>query len=660
MSDDGRDYNDDEEFVFDDFEKPALSKYNKKESFDFGVNSEKTEISKYDGLKGFEFEQSSQPIPDYIDYDGLGGYEFEGSSQPDFSKYKGLKIFEFNGKRPLIKPNDRIIIPSKKSIERNLLRENEEEELELCEIDNIKSLKYPFNKKDNDATKLIKIILNQVYKNKRALEKYHFGQKDKNKFTFLKGKDIFYPNQESPSSLSQYNISKFLGVSRSKARNWLIKLDQNKNIKLPDLEFRKIRATILRFFKGEGEDIIKSRQIIKSAIKIYIDKNYNNIDFITKIVLFLDDCVIWEKTGRLKENSPSLLSISECMDMNRNYLLEIKKRLKNTKSDQYSKYFTLSTNILLLKYRDFKFKSKKVYENFKKGALDIIFQEMVRQGIFSNENAEIMKRQYKVLVYTLFALTKARNKRFSLSKLSSISKGKDNKGIYTLTDLSRKIGGRKLFADYLLYETFISREALAELKNLLDRNKVYANIECEFAINLLDKIPRIRLGQRSSYVGRLSHPILEIFFRKLWLKIGIISKHEYQFNYPNSLHRIDSALEVSTQQKLIDLLKLSSERSLSKFKALFIDYTIPNLVKLDLCVLDKIFPEKKYLAKNRGVIIVFYGIYSKKVFPTLQMKLNSLNLKYKENVYFMDIMEFIKLFTYDVKELRKLNKINTY
>jgi len=284
---------------------------------------------------------------------------------------------------------------------------------------------------------------------------------------------------------------------------------------------------------------------------------------------------------------------------------------------------------------------------------------MVRQGIFSNENAEIMKRQYKALVYILYALTKARNKRFSLSKLSSISNGRDNKGIYTLTDLSRKIGGRKLFADYLLYETFISRETLAEIKNLLERNKVYADIECEFALNLLDKIPRIRLGQRSSYIGRQSHPILENFFRKLWLKLGIISKHEYQFNYPNSLHRIDSALEVSTQQKLIDLLKRSSESSLSKIKSLFIDYTIPNLVKLDLCVLDKILPEKKYLTKNRGVILVFYGIYSEKVFPTLQMKLNSLNLQYKENVYFMDIMEFIKLFTYDVKELRKLNEINT-
>jgi hypothetical protein len=528
-----------------------------------------------------------------------------------------------------------------------------------CEIDNKKSLKYPFNKKDNDTTKLIKIILNQIYKNKRALEKYHFGQKDKNKFTFLKGKDIFYPNQKSPCSLSQYNISIFFGISRSKARNWLIKLDQNRNIELPDLEFRKIRATILRYLKGEGEDIIRSRQIIKSAIKIYIEKNYNNIDFITKIVLFLDDCVIWEKTGQLKGYSPALLSISKCIGMNPNYLFEIKNRLKNTKSDQYSKYFTLSTNILLLKYRDLKFKSIKSYENFKKGALDIIFQEMVRQGIFSNENAEIMKRQYEALVYILYALTKARNKRFSLSKLSSISNGRDNKGIYTLTDLSRKIGGRKLFADYLLYETFISRETLAEIKNLLERNKVYADIECEFALNLLDKIPRIRLGQRSSYIGRQSHPILENFFRKLWLKLGIISKHEYQFNYPNSLHRIDSALEISTQQKLIDLLKSSSDSSLSKFKTLFIDYTIPNLVRYNICVLSKISPEKKYLAKNRSVILVFYGTYSEKIFKTLQMKLNFLKLDNKINIRFMDITKFIQLFTNNADDLRELDEINT-
>ena len=284
---------------------------------------------------------------------------------------------------------------------------------------------------------------------------------------------------------------------------------------------------------------------------------------------------------------------------------------------------------------------------------------MVRQGIFSDENAELMRRQYNVLVYTLYALTKARNKRFSLLKLKPDSTGRDNKGIYTLSDLSRKIGGRKLLSDYLLYETFISRETLAERKNQLDENKGYAAIECEFALNLLNEIPRIRLGQRPSYVGRRSHPILENFFRKLWLKLGIISKHEYQFNYPNSLHRIDSTLEVSTQQKLIDLLKSSSDSSLSKFKTLFIDYTIPNLVRFNICVLDKISPEKKYLAKNRSVILVFYGIYSEKIFKTLQMKLNSLKLDYKQNIRFMDITKFIQLFTNNADELRELDEINT-
>ncbi|KKM62312.1 hypothetical protein LCGC14_1522960 [marine sediment metagenome] len=512
---------------------------------------------------------------------------------------------------------------------------------------------------DNNATRLIKTIINQIYENKRALEQYNFRQKETNEFTFLKGKDIFYPQLEVLGSISPYNLGKFLGVSRSKARNWLKALDHNKIIKLPDLEFRKIRATIFRFFQGDGESIVKSRQIIKYAIETYMDKFYNSIDFITKIVLFLDECAIWEKIEQSKGDPHSLLSISKRMGMNQNYLLEIKKRIKNSKSNQFSKFFTLSTNILLLKYSNFKFKNRKSYEKFKTRALDIIFQEMVQQGIFSDENAELMKRQYSGLVYTLYALTKAKSKRFSLLKSKPENTGKDKKGIYTLSDLSRKIGGRKLLADYLLYEIFISRETLAEIKNHLDENKGYAPIECEFALNLLNEIPRIRLGQRPSYVGRLSHPILENFFRKLWLKLGIKSKHEFKFNYPNSVHRIDSALDVSKQQKLRDLLKSSSYSSLSKFKSLFIDYTIPNLVRCNLCVLNKISPEKKYLAKNRSVILVFYGIYSEKIFKTLQKKLNSLKLDYKKNIHFMDITEFIQLFTNNVDDLRELDEINT-
>jgi hypothetical protein len=347
------------------------------------------------------------------------------------------------------------------------------------------------------------------------------------------------------------------------------------------------------------------------------------------------------------------------MGMNPNYLSEIKKRLKNTESDQYSKYFTLSTNILLLNLKSFKFKNRKNYEKFKTKVLDIIFQEMVKQGIFSDENAELMQKQFNVLAYSLYAINKAKNKQYSLLNLKLDSTGRDNKGIYTLTDLSRKIGGRKLLSDYLLYETFISRETLAEIKKQLDKNKGYAPIECEFALNLLNEIPRIRLGQRSSYVGRRSHPILENFFRKLWLKLGIISKHEFKFNYPNSLHRIDSSLEVSTQQKLKELLKSSSDSSLSKFKTIFIDYTIPNLVRFNICVLDKVSPQKKYLANNRSVILVFYGVYSEKIFKTLQMKLNSLKLDYKKNIRFMDITKFVQLFTNDADDLRELDEINT-
>ncbi len=529
----------------------------------------------------------------------------------------------------------------------------------IKKIDDSETSRFSFNRKDNSATRLIKIILNQIYKNKRVLEQYHFKHKEQNEFTFIQGKNIFHPQQQVPNSISHYNIGKFLGVSRSKARSWLIVLDYNRLIILSDLEFRKIRANIMRFFQEYEDRILKSQKIIKLAMDAYINKNYPKMDFIIKLAFLLDDCTIWEKMGQSKRDPHSLLSISKSLGMNPNYLSDIKKRIKNSKSEQYSKYFTLTTNILLLDYKSFKFKNRKTFEWFKTGAIDIIYQEMVQQGIFSSENAEIMRQQYDGLIFTLYALTKARFKRKSQAELRKFNKGRDNKGLFTLTQLSREIGGRKLLADYLLYETFISRETIVEIKNILNKNKAYTPNECECAINLLNEIPRIRLGERASYIGRQSHPILENFFRKLWLKLGVISKHEYQFNYPKSLHRIDSALEVSTQQKLIDILKSSSDSSLSKFKALFIDYTIPNLVRFNVCVLDKINPEKKYLVKNRSVILVFYGIYSEKIFETLKMKLNSLKLKYKRNVRFMEITKFIQLFTNNAESIRELVEINT-
>ncbi len=49
-----------EEFVFDDIEKPDFSKYDGLKIFEFGKSSEKLDYNKYDNLKGFEFGKSPQ------------------------------------------------------------------------------------------------------------------------------------------------------------------------------------------------------------------------------------------------------------------------------------------------------------------------------------------------------------------------------------------------------------------------------------------------------------------------------------------------------------------------------------------------------------------------------------------------------------------------
>ena len=61
MSNNKKDSEDqEEEFVFEDSEKLNLSKYNGLKGFNFGESTENLESSKYDGLKGFDFDKSSQ------------------------------------------------------------------------------------------------------------------------------------------------------------------------------------------------------------------------------------------------------------------------------------------------------------------------------------------------------------------------------------------------------------------------------------------------------------------------------------------------------------------------------------------------------------------------------------------------------------------------
>lgn len=170
----------------------------------------------------------------------------------------------------------------------------------------------------------------------------------------------------------------------------------------------------------------------------------------------------------------------------------------------------------------------------------------------------------------------------------------------------------------------------------------------------------MRYSDRAAYIGSMSHPVLENFFRKMWLKDIIFSHHEVEFNKPRSNHRIDSLLEISKQKQLKCLLKDSLNLDLGNYYTIFIDYTIPSLRSLRNRggVLSKLCPDKHYIAEDRLLVIVFSGYYNDKIFDTLQDLFNNQNIPFKRNIRFFDIIDFAKLFKFNAVDIQKLEDIN--
>ncbi|MHA1456121.1 MAG: hypothetical protein ACTSR5_09095 [Promethearchaeota archaeon] len=161
----------------------------------------------------------------------------------------------------------------------------------------------------------------------------------------------------------------------------------------------------------------------------------NNLkkSYISKIIELLN----YNITGKISARAVSLL-----MGLNRNYLSD--KQLREGKYEQYNKFFALATNILLLNRFDLNFRSDTHYKKFMAGTIEIIFQEMVRKGIYSKDEVlTIQKTQFKALVYTLYAITKAMTNKYSQIRLDDLKSGKIKKFLYTWNKLSYDIGGSR-------------------------------------------------------------------------------------------------------------------------------------------------------------------------------------------------------------------------
>lgn len=381
-----------------------------------------------------------------------------------------------------------------------------------------------------------------------------------------------------------------------------------------------------------------------------INKKQYEKGYISKIIELLNSNII----GNLSARAVSLL-----MSLNRNYLSD--KQLREGKYEQYNKFFSLATNFLLLNRFNLNFRSDTHYKNFIAGTIDIIFQKMVRKGIYSEDEVlTIQKTQFKSLVYTLYAITKAMTNKYSQNRLDELKSGKSKKFLYTWNKLSYDIGGVETLSQTLRHETVVSPEKIALIKSNLENYKPFAFEECTHAMNLIGEIPRLRYSDRAAYIGSVSHPVLENFFREMWLNINILSRHEVEFNKPRSNHRIDSSLEIQTQIQLKALLEFSLNLDLGNYEKMFIDYTIPSLISLKQLggVLSKLSPDKHYLANNRLLVVVFYGYYNNKVFKTLQDLLNDLNIPFKNNIRFIDIIDFAKLFNFNAGDIQLLEHIN--
>ena len=136
--------------------------------------------------------------------------------------------------------------------------------------------------------------------------------------------------------------------------------------------------------------------------------------YISKIIELINDNIVGKTSAR---------AISLLMGINRNYLSD--KQLREGNYEQYNKYFTLATNFLLLDCHKLNFCSDRHFEIYRNGSLEMLFQEMTRKGVYSNhEGLVIQRKQFKALVFTLYAINKAMTSKYSQGRLNELKSGK--------------------------------------------------------------------------------------------------------------------------------------------------------------------------------------------------------------------------------------------
>ena len=203
---------------------------------------------------------------------------------------------------------------------------------------------------------------------------------------------------------------------------------------------------------------------------------------------------------------------------------------------------------------------------------------------------------------------------------------------------------------------FITGKMTAGIIGALKRHTNYAEVAGNIATYKMMCIPKISYADRHSYVGQLSHPILEnLLFESLWRR-GVESYHERYCNLPESRHKIDSWIEMASQPSLYSILSSEILRDLrldiETFEECFIDYTLSSK-----SVMEKV-GTKPYLTGGRVLFIVIYGPHDKESINQIKERVKDSNFPLKENARVLSVLEFAKLFKIDGEFLTKLEYLN--
>ena len=285
---------------------------------------------------------------------------------------------------------------------------------------------YNYSENDNLESKLIKSLINLIYK--YELEIVEFEKSSLNKLNLNITGGIHLHRFKNRIVASE--ISKILGISLDTAKRWLyeLKFSRNNPIKMD------IRRTTFKKIREHIEIFSNHSKIYNSFSKVLSDYHENKYkeDFRDELVSIFNKYI---KGGGGKS------WLSKILGKSRAYIDDLEMRRGNSGkegAEHYAKYFNLITNIHLLKKENLEFKEGFKIIELKAECHNFIFREMKKRELINDLcESRYSKRMVNLDNKELFDIVVS-----SLLAFTKIKRGKGDQNddyIFKYTDLSRKI-----------------------------------------------------------------------------------------------------------------------------------------------------------------------------------------------------------------------------